>query len=146
MRCYGIGYMSQEQANYDNIWQQIFPFWHSECGMMNRSQGNEINEKTQIARFMRPTWVLSAQNGPHVGPMNLAIRETTVRLRFEKVSFLKSTQSSKYIRSKSQQLHILSLLQFITWFSWCYGLCYKGFPLCNFLRFCTDIEHISEYE
>ena len=24
---------------------------------------------------MGPTWVLSAPNGPHVGPMNLAIRE-----------------------------------------------------------------------
>ena len=24
---------------------------------------------------MKPTWVLSAPDGPHVGPMNLAIRE-----------------------------------------------------------------------
>ena len=30
---------------------------------------------TQIARFMGPTWVLSAPDGPHFGPMNLAIRE-----------------------------------------------------------------------
>ena len=29
---------------------------------------------TQIAKFMGPTWVMSAPNGPHVGPMNLAIR------------------------------------------------------------------------
>ena len=28
---------------------------------------------TQIAKFMGPTWVLSARDGPHVGPMNLAI-------------------------------------------------------------------------
>ena len=29
---------------------------------------------TQIAKFMGHTWVLSAPDGPHVGPMNLAIR------------------------------------------------------------------------
>ena len=27
---------------------------------------------------MGPTWVLSAPDGPHVGPMNLAIREPSV--------------------------------------------------------------------
>ena len=27
----------------------------------------------QIARLMGPTWVLSAPDGPHIGPMNLAI-------------------------------------------------------------------------
>ena len=30
---------------------------------------------SQIAKFMGPTWVLSAPDGPHVGPMNLAIRD-----------------------------------------------------------------------
>ena len=34
-------------------------------------------ESSQIAKFMGanmgPTWVLSAPDGPHVGPMNLAI-------------------------------------------------------------------------
>ena len=29
---------------------------------------------------MRPTWVLSAPDGPHVGPMNLAIRATRNRI------------------------------------------------------------------
>ena len=33
---------------------------------------------TQIAKYMGPTWVLSAPDGPHVGPMNLAIREQAV--------------------------------------------------------------------
>ena len=28
---------------------------------------------------IRPTWVLPAPDGPHVGPMNLAIRDTTPR-------------------------------------------------------------------
>ena len=27
---------------------------------------------------MGPTWVLSAPDGPHIGPMNLAIRELTI--------------------------------------------------------------------
>ena len=33
------------------------------------------NNRAQIAIFMGPKWVLSAPGGPHVGPMNLAIRE-----------------------------------------------------------------------
>ena len=37
---------------------------------------NGSNEISQIARFKGPTWVLSsAPDGPHVGPMNLAIRD-----------------------------------------------------------------------
>ena len=39
---------------------------------------------TQIEKFrganMGPTWVLSAPDGPHVGPMNLAIREVNIGL------------------------------------------------------------------
>ena len=39
---------------------------------------------TQIAKFMGPTlgptWVLLAQDGPHVGPVNLAIRVGTVNI------------------------------------------------------------------
>ena len=30
---------------------------------------------------MGPTWVLSAPDGPHVGPLNLSIREGCVQLR-----------------------------------------------------------------
>ena len=35
--------------------------------------------RPQIAKFMGPTWVLSAPDGPHVGPMNLAIRGVKYR-------------------------------------------------------------------
>ena len=38
-------------------------------------------EATQITRFMGPTWVLSAPDGPHVGPigpMNLVIRACVI--------------------------------------------------------------------
>ena len=40
------------------VWSNCLPWW-----------------PTQIARFMRPTF-LSAPDGPHVDPMNLAIRES----------------------------------------------------------------------
>ena len=33
------------------------------------------NKRTQIAKFMGPTWGLSAPDGPLVGPTNLEIRE-----------------------------------------------------------------------
>ena len=37
------------------------------------------NKNTPYSNFhgahMRPTWVLSAQGGPHVGPMNLVIKD-----------------------------------------------------------------------
>ena len=36
---------------------------------------------------MGPTWVLSAPGGPHVGPMDLAIRVTTVSIRVTTVSY-----------------------------------------------------------
>ena len=42
----------------------------------------DIRMTTQIAIFigthMGPTWVLSAPGGPHVGPMNLAIKEPSL--------------------------------------------------------------------
>ena len=34
---------------------------------------------SQIAKFMGPTWVLSAPDGPNVGPMNCAIRGLTAQ-------------------------------------------------------------------
>ena len=36
---------------------------------------------------MRPTWVLSAPDGPHVGPMNLAIRGVLKKLFLSSVNF-----------------------------------------------------------
>ena len=41
---------------------------------------NENPDSKVHGANMEPTWVLSAPDGPHVGPMNLAIRETTVGL------------------------------------------------------------------
>ena len=43
----------------------------------------DVNDlAAQIAKFMGPTWgatwVLSAPDGPYVGPMNVAIRECTL--------------------------------------------------------------------
>ena len=36
---------------------------------------------------MGPTWVLSAPHGPHVGPMDLAIRDTFLLMSFAKALF-----------------------------------------------------------
>ena len=36
---------------------------------------NSLDSKFHVAN-MGPTWVLSSPVGPHVGPMNLAIRES----------------------------------------------------------------------
>ena len=37
---------------------------------------NELNPDSKVhGANMGPTWVLPAPDGPHVGPMNLAIRE-----------------------------------------------------------------------
>ena len=45
---------------------------------------------------MGPTWVLSAPDGTHVGPMNLAIREGTWDLRFVCVTWLMSSFDLRY--------------------------------------------------
>ena len=37
---------------------------------------------------MGPTWVLSAPGGPHVGPMNLAIREITYHILLTQTQLL----------------------------------------------------------
>ena len=40
---------------------------------MHANYAHVLLKFAQIAKFMGPTWVLSAPDGPHVGPMNLAI-------------------------------------------------------------------------
>ena len=42
----------------------------------NLLRNNLLNPDSKIhGTNMGPTWILSAPDGPHVGPMNLAIRE-----------------------------------------------------------------------
>ena len=49
------------------------------CFYMKLNTVIETGRKTsQIAIFMGLTWVLSAPGGPHVGPMNLVIRDAYV--------------------------------------------------------------------
>ena len=56
-----------------NTWTvQYFPVTSKVCG-----EGElyfNTDSKVHVAH-MRPTWVLLAPGGPHVGPMNLVIRE-----------------------------------------------------------------------
>ena len=52
-------------------WQKVIIDSHV---MFQRRLGDNRDGKVHGAN-MEPTWVLSAPGGPHVGPMNLAIRE-----------------------------------------------------------------------
>ena len=42
---------------------------------------------------MGPTWVLSAPDGPHVGPMNLAVRVGSIKVQWDKMVCLEFIQS-----------------------------------------------------
>ena len=44
-------------------------------GWVARGNQEAIPDSKVHGAHMGPTWVLSAPNGPHVGPMNLAIRD-----------------------------------------------------------------------
>ena len=51
-------------------------FWYSiDTRVSDMHLASHETIVTQITIFMGPTWVLSAQGGPHVGPMYLAIGE-----------------------------------------------------------------------
>ena len=89
---------------------------------------------------MGPTWVLSAPDGPHVGPINLAIREFIrksskrtyhqwrhSRGHFHWQSLAKPTLGLGYryvitsTRHNGEQLLIHILVSTVDWF-WCYGM------------------------
>ena len=61
--------------------------------------GNNPDNKVHVAS-MGPTWVLSAPDGPHVGPMKLAIRESNTMLE-------KCVGTSLYWRPFSSDEHVL---------------------------------------
>ena len=45
---------------------------------------------------MGPTWVLSAPDGPHVGPMNLAIRDSRVIATVDQKPYLELMKDIPY--------------------------------------------------
>ena len=51
--------------------------WRPSCLGLNAFPDNKVHGAN-----MGPTWVLSAQDGPHVGPMNLAIRVKGAKRRW----------------------------------------------------------------
>ena len=55
---------------------QCFGNGYQKFRYRTKSAGNVPDSKVHGAN-MAPTWVLSAPDGPHVGPMNLAIMDTT---------------------------------------------------------------------
>ena len=54
-----------------NVLEILFKSLSKYIWSADLSSGPPIAQK---AKFMGPTWVLSAPDGPHVGPMNLVIR------------------------------------------------------------------------
>ena len=48
--------------------------------MFNWEQFHKNPDSKVHGANMGPTWVLSAADGPHVGPMNLAIREMLMNI------------------------------------------------------------------
>ena len=72
-------YRSRNQMSASNV--RAFPY-HSLSSLVPllviwTATGNLVNaapDSKVHGAYMGPTWVLSAPDGPHVGPMNLAIR------------------------------------------------------------------------
>ena len=76
------------KANISGIWLKINVFHSLRCickchlwHIGNFCQDSIPDSKVHGAN-MGLTWVLSAPDGPHVGPMNLAIRDVLISLQF----------------------------------------------------------------
>ena len=69
-----FGYICVNLLKKFNIDSPITPFYNACC--------NNPDSKVHGAK-MGLTWVLSAPDGPHVAPMNLAIREAMDKCRYE---------------------------------------------------------------
>ena len=84
---------------WSTIWyDQVLMILVTICAVKNIKE-NAIWLFTQIARFLGPTWVgltwvLSAPDGPHVGPMNLAIRVYPQKISKEHIEHLCITHGS----------------------------------------------------
>ena len=62
--------------NKQSSWQWLEMTWHSwDINVMRLPCSYNYPDSKVHGANMGPTWVLSAPGGPHVGPMNLAIRE-----------------------------------------------------------------------
>ena len=55
-------------------WNNSFIYMLTKFDTKTRSSGNQYPDSKGHRANMGPTWVLSAPDGPHVGPMILAIR------------------------------------------------------------------------
>ena len=73
----------QRKITAENIIQYVI-IWNEIRSRLDISNGLQNTKSSyvipQIVKFMGPTWVLSAPDGPHVGPMNLAIRAIRVMI------------------------------------------------------------------
>ena len=65
------------KSNHCNWFEDFIYGWRIFKGFAEPWWHDSPDSKIHGAN-LGPTWVLSAPNGPHVGPMNLAIREVTM--------------------------------------------------------------------
>ena len=66
---------AQTNESYGQIARLLLKYCH-----LGPNQGSIPDSKVHGAS-MGPTWILSAPDGPHVGPMNLAIRDVCQNLQ-----------------------------------------------------------------
>ena len=59
-------------------------------------------------------WVLSAPDGPHVGPMNLAIRDSILAVTPSMESFIKKQMNSGVISCVERTINSLGRVQILT--------------------------------
>ena len=72
--------LRRKRAQGARWWAQGAWWWRQQNWTKNKSPGylgwfGDIPDSKVHVANMEPTWVLSAPDGPHVGPMNLAIRD-----------------------------------------------------------------------
>ena len=66
------------------------------------------------AANMGPTWVLSSPDGPHVGPMNFAIRAYTLKSKLYQCQWVMLEWNVKMTESKTGPLLLSSAVQSLT--------------------------------
>ena len=75
---------------------------------------NSIPDNKVHGANMGPTWVLSAPDGPHVGPMNLAIRDAITKTSNCLDLLILEHRILKWIKSGKKQLHeSMMMIQFL---------------------------------
>ena len=74
---YYVNHVSNKLRKYIQVEPTMMPFISPSCAVYGLFVVNNPDSKVQGA-YMGPTWGQQDPGGPHVGPMNFAIREDLV--------------------------------------------------------------------